>query len=168
MWVVKLAKGTADPAIHGSLRSDRRSAPVALVVRIPNEPVEELWNPTVLVAALGLAGTLGAVALVELYTRRRDRRTQRLAWNTKLFDAYEKAFREFLATWSGSTTTATLEAAFAKLQRDAVIPRRIVDTYETVLVTLRSSAEEQSKKDAAASLRREIDRSLRDPVGLAA
>lgn len=129
--------------------------------RLPSEA--DAVNSTVVVAGLGLLGTLAAVWLAETFAVRRDRRQRRQEWNRMLLDRYEPAYRSFLATWGGAASADLLVQRFEVLRREAHVPASLRAMYESTLAELRGAGTEGARQAAAGNLQRAVDALLAEP-----
>ncbi len=166
IWRFHSNGGSYDTLIQGTVHSANRGSVAQLVLPAPRPTHSSEWTSTVIVAALGLLGTLGATWAVERSTHRRERRSQALAWNAVLFDRYEPSYRTFLSTWSGSSDARLLRAAFADLRRQVVVPPSVEKAVRETVTVLEGQTSPTSKEHAAKSLYRRMAEALRDPAGL--
>jgi hypothetical protein len=147
------------------LLPERPQARITIIVKVPPKPSANAISSTVLVAGLGVMGTLLAGAFTERLTRRREAKSQAHAWNALLFQRYEAAYRAFLATWAGGTNIDVLRTAFARLHRDAFVPPRLQTAYEATVKKMADAPSPAEAQEAATELQNTFATVVGDPAG---
>ena len=109
-------------------------------------------TPAVLVAGVGVIGTLGGVGLGELLASLREKRRRRREHGRSLAQRYDAQYRSFLQSWSGAPSAEILRTAFATLRREAFVPDDLTVSVERVLAILDSSADAPKQREASQSL----------------
>lgn len=161
---VPAPRGEAQPAAELTFHVGRTVHTLQAVVPPVAEPQATI-NPTVIVAGLGVFGTLAALLTSEGFALRRERRAAASARSALMFEKYEGAFRNFLAAWPGTPNPGTLETAFQRLQSSAILPPKLLDRYAETRAAL-SESDPSRRKSAAKAFYSEVAAMLMDPTAL--
>jgi hypothetical protein len=146
-----------------SYRFERVFKTVLVRTRPEIRPSRHPWSGSVPAAAFSLAGVALGAGLTAYWTAQREHRRNKFEWSKMLYERYEQSIRQFVVSWSGSTSAVLLRAQFERLRQSAWIPRQIEESYHATYGILASGASDDEKRQAADRLRDAFDNYIRRP-----
>jgi len=169
-WRLSFGDTIRDAAVQ--LRDETGRGPDVVVGSIPLPATSTGTTSeslTIVVAGLGLIGTIAGVWLTAWFASQREKRDQALAWNEQIFQKYEPAYRHFLGTWDGSANSALLKQAFDRLKREAIVPLPLtLEANRVHDVLAQTGGSSDAGKNQARKLYESFNHLLTDPLGFLA
>ncbi len=137
----------------------------AVAQGIPTTPKASFGASSIAPLASLLGVFLGA-ALAHVFVTKQAVTRAGFEWSKMLFERYESAYRQFLATWGGVPSAVLLEGQFSTLRANALVPLTTIRLYEKAISILRSGASATDKQNACDQLVAGIHSQLSKPWSL--